>query len=327
MRPEDSDLQTAFDAILGAMTRGQQDLVASWLAKGLLPHFLHPDAVKKYFPLWEQHGFHLTLNHYYSPIPDTRELPQGLWEGESELIGIQMNEEGQLHFLRTVFPQYQHEYGQFSADQCGDPYRFHFGNPAFDGTDALVLYCMVRHFRPSTIVEVGSGYSTLLSASAAALNGQTSLVCIEPYPTDIVNGLPGMSQLIKTRVEDVELDLFKRLGPNDILFIDSTHVGRIGGDVLYLFLQVLPILQPGVVVHVHDIFLPREYPKTWIMNHHLFWNEQYLLQTFLLFNFAFEVLFCNSFMGLRHSAEMKKTFPNSPWWGGASFWMRRKSAA
>lgn len=326
MEMEEDELEAAFQVVLQAIVKGQDDLVASWLAKRVIPQYLHPDAMRRYFQLWEEYGFHITLNHYYSPVPDTRKLPQGPWDREPKLIGIQMNEEGQLHFLRAIFPQFQDECAKFLAIATEDPHKFHFGNGAFDGTDALVLHCMVRHFRPSRIVEVGSGYSTRVSATAAALNGRTALVCIDPYPDNVVSVLPGVSQLIRKRVEDVELDLFKALDANDILFIDSTHVARIGGDVVYLFLQVLPILQPGVIVHIHDIFFPHEYPKAWIMDHHLFWNEQYLLQAFLLFNAHFEVLFCNNFMGLRHLAEMKKIFPNSPWWGGCSFWMRRKSA-
>ena len=91
----------------------------------------------------------------------------------------------------------------------------------------------------------------------------------------------------------------------------------------YLFLEVLPRLRPGVIVHVHDIFPPHEYRRDWVMEEFRFWNEQYLLQAFLVFNAGFEILFANNFMGLRHFAEMKAAFPHSPWWGGGSFWMRR----
>ena len=138
--------------------------------------------------------------------------------------------------------------------------------------------------------------------------------------------LPGLAAVIARPVQEVDLALFERLEPADILFIDSTHVVRTGGDVPFLYLEVLPRLRPGVIVHLHDVFLPREYPQSWLTEHHLFWNEQYLLHAFLLFNAAFEVLFANQYIALRHQAALRDVFPHSPWWDrGGSFWMRRMS--
>ena len=109
----------------------------------------------------------------------------------------------------------------------------------------------------------------------------------------------------------------------DILFIDSSHVAQIGSDVTYLFLEIIPRLHPGVVVHIHDIFLPMEMRKEWVLDEMRFWTEQYLLQAFLAFNREFEVLMANSYLGLYHVDVLRATFPRSPWWGGGSFWMRR----
>jgi hypothetical protein len=136
-------------------------------------------------------------------------------------------------------------------------------------------------------------------------------------------GFAGLTSLIPSKVEEVSLDLFTELEPSDVLFIDSSHVVRTGGDVTYLFLEVLPRLRPGVVVHVHDIFLPREYPREWVTEELRFWTEQYLLQAFLVFNSAFRVLFANSYVGARYATDLRETFPSSPWWGGGSFWMQR----
>ena len=269
---------------------------------------------------------HVTPVHFYSPIPDTRTLPAALWDHARNPLGVDFNEAGQLRYLREVFPQYQSEYDLFPSAPTAIPHQFHFNNPAFDGTDALVLYCFVRHFRPQSIVEVGAGYSTRVSAQAALVNGNTQLICIEPYPArELVDGFPGLTRLIQTPAQKVPLDTFESLQAGDILFIDSTHVTKCGSDVNFLFLEVLPLLQPGVVVHVHDIFLPDEFPQNWIKDYHYFWNEQYLLQAFLAFNAQFEVLFSNALMGKKYTADMQKTFPKSqPWWGGSSFWMRRR---
>ena len=128
-------------------------------------------------------------------------------------------------------------------------------------------------------------------------------------------------------MQAVPLDVFARLGDGDILFIDSSHVARCGGDVPFLFLEVLPRLNRGVIVHVHDIFFPKEYPEEWLRQKFLFWNEQYLLQAFLAFNAAYEVVLSTSYLFHAYPDEVKATFPRSPWWGaGGSFWMRRTGA-
>jgi hypothetical protein len=211
-------------------------------------------------------------------------------------------------------------------EPTGVAHEFYLSNGAFEGTDALVLYCMVRHFRPNLVLEVGSGFSSRLSAQAALHNGNTEVVCIEPYPDEVLKrGFPGLTSLVSKRAQEVEVSFFDRLAAGDILFIDSSHVVKTGGDVTYLFLEVVPRLRPGVMVHVHDIFLPQEFPRSWIRDLHLFWTEQYLLQAFLAYNSEFEVLFANAYMGMRHQEEMQRTFPKSPWWGGGSFWIRRRT--
>jgi hypothetical protein len=300
-----------------------EDVVS--LLANVARRILHQPRKGDTFRLWERHGLHVLPVHYYSPIPDTRTLPDALWESESQLPGIDLNEAVQLSLLREVFPSLREEYNVLSRQATGCPHEFYFENGRFSGTDALALYCMIRHFRPGRILEVGSGFSSRLAAQAALKNGGTRLTCIEPYPDEVLRaGFPGLDSLIDKQVQDVPLAIFSELRANDILFIDSAHVVRIGGDVNYLFLEIIPRLRPGVIVHVHDIFFPKEYPREWVIDQMRFWNEQYLLQAFLAFNSAFEVLLCNSYLGLKHRSVMKATFPNSPWWGGGSFWMRRR---
>lgn len=301
------------------------DEIAALLAE-VLPRFAEPALLRKYFRLFEEHGVHVTPVHFFQPIPDMRTLGDELWTKMSELPGIDLNEAGQLRLLRDAFPRFRQEYEQLPLVPT-EPGRFYLNNGAFEGTDALALYCMIRHFRPSLILEVGSGFSSLLAAEAALKNGQTKLVCIEPYPSEFLKaGFPGLTSLITEKVQEVELSVFEQLGPNDVLFIDSSHVVKIGGDVNYLFLEVLPRLKPGVVVHVHDIFLPGEYHRGWILDNGWFWTEQYLLQAFLAFNSAFEILLANSYLGRKHIEELRRTFPSAPGHhAGGSFWMRRKS--
>jgi hypothetical protein len=299
------------------------DEAAELLAQSM-PPFASAPLYEKFFPLWEEHGFHLTPVHFYQPIPDTRTLATADWDKDSELVGIDMRDEAQLDLLRNAFPRFRSEFEAFPLERTDDPSELSLDNPLFSGTDALVLYCMVRHFKPKSMIEIGAGFSTRLSALAARRNQHTRLVSIEPYPDEgLKQGVPGLSELIERPVQDIEPALFEQLKRDDILFVDTSHVVRVGGDVNYLILEILPRLQSGVIVHFHDIFLPRDYPREWVLENYRFWTEQYLLHAFLSYNTAYEVLFANHYVGLKYGDLMRKCFPRSPWWGGLSFWMRR----
>jgi Methyltransferase domain len=276
----------------------------------------------EFFKLWQETGIHVTPVHFYQPVPDTRNLPDKLWQVPSQLPGIDINGPAQLEFLRHRFPQFREECNQFSSDNAD---AFNLTNGHFDGLDALVAYCMVRYFKPRTIIEVGSGYSSLILARAAVRNGNAPLICIEPFPLEFLEkDFPGLQILIRRRVEEIDYDFFSQLEAGDILFLDSSHTVKMGGDVTYLFLEILPRLKPGVVVHVHDIFFPFDYPRDWVMNECRFWSEQYLLQSFLAFNNAFEILLCNNYLSTYYMAELQAAFPQLPSCGGGSFWMQRR---
>jgi len=137
-------------------------------------------------------------------------------------------------------------------------------------------------------------------------------------------GFPGLQTLMEKNVQEIDLEFFFQLQSGDFLFIDSSHTIKIGGDVNYLFLEVLLRLNPGVIVHVHDVFLPFEYRRDWVLDEFRFWTEQYLLQAFLTFNSEFEVLLANYYLSHYHQEHLKAAFPDLPRWIGGSFWMRRK---
>jgi hypothetical protein len=295
------------------------------LLSRVLPVYVLESCRVRYFPLWEEHGFHLSPVHFYEPIPDTRTLTDALLEKESELVGIDIREADQLDLLRKVFPQFRAEYAEIPREPAADPKQFYLNNGYFTGADALVYYGMVRHFKPQLLIEVGSGFSSRLAAQACLRNGHGELICIEPNPDQVLrDGFPGLTMLIAKRVEEVGFDLFQRLRANDILFIDSSHVVRCGGDVNCLLLEIVPRLNPGVIVHLHDILLPQEYGRAWVIDRYRFFSEQYLLQAFLTFNTEFHVLFANRYMALKHQGEMAALFPNSSGFGSTSFWMRRR---
>lgn len=285
---------------------------------------------RRHFNEWQQAGFTLMPTHYYSPVPDAGRLRPQDFGRISDLPGISMQPASQMDFLNKCAP-FQAEYAQFPAAATECASKFHFNNGTFESPDAEVLHVMVRQLQPRRIIEIGSGYTTLVSAAACESNRiengvACEFVAIEPYPNALFrNPIPGLTRLIDSRLEDIDLEMFSRLGENDILFIDSSHVMKLGSDVYLEYLEILPRLKPGVFVHIHDIFLPAEYPKRWITDEHVFWNEQYVLQAFLAFNSAFHVVWAGSYMHRHHPGSLAEAFPsyNPQRSLPGSFWMRK----
>jgi hypothetical protein len=288
------------------------------------------------YDIFSRHGYHLLKKHYFLPIPDRAELGDDFWEGQSELVGIEMNEAGALALLRDVFPPYVAEFDRlFPLHPTDDPQQFYLINGNFMAVDAHVYYSFIRHLRPRRVVEIGSGYSTLVAAACAQKLEQEGeaaphLTAIEPFPSPFLRaGFPGLSRLIEEKVQDVDLGVFTSLEAGDILFIDSTHVLRAGGDVQLEYCEILPRLAPGVVVHIHDISLPKPYPRVYIEKNHYYWNEQYVLQTFLAFNSRFEVLWPGNYMMVKFPELVRRGFPSFdamresfPQSEPSSFWLR-----
>lgn len=274
-----------------------------------------PRLVYKSFETWQRFGYHITPNHYSQPIPDTRRLAPSLWAQLSDLPGLEMREQQQIEMLRAFMLRYRAEYATLPLNPEGLAHRYYFRNGSFESVDAEILYCMIRHFRPKHLIEIGLGWSTLLSAEAIARNADEGnpceLISIDPSPSeDLHQKVCGAAKLIQKPVEVVPLHVFGALRENDILFIDSSHVVRIGGDVLYELLQVVPRLRKGVLIQLHDIFLPAEYPREWVLQQKLFYSEQYLLQAFLAFNRTYDVVWGGSYMHLRHPDLLEAAFPS-----------------
>ncbi len=279
----------------------------------------------EWFRLWEAQDIHVTPVHYYEPLPDSRTLEDSIWTKDRSLPGVDLNPASQERLLRVACPPFSEEYNAIPIEPTLDTHGFYLRNGRFEGLDAMLAYCLVRHFQPRRIIEVGAGFSTLIMARAALRNGATELHSIEPFPDKFLSrGIPGLTSLQVSQVEEIEPSYFSCLDAGDFLFIDTSHVVRIGGDVNYLFLEVLPLLNPGVIVHVHDIFLPFEYPQDWILKKRRFWTEQYLLQAFLIHNSEYEVLISSGYLSHHFPEEVKKIFPIAAPWGGGSFWMKRK---
>ena len=312
-------------AVVSRAKRFARDITARAIAP-LLRRLAHDP---RYFQLWQGHDFHVLPCSYYQPICDTRGLPLSLWNRVSDLPGLDMREEQQKQLLSEIVERFTDEYTCIPHGASTEEFGYYLGNVAFEAVDAEMLFGLIRLLKPQRMYEIGSGFSTLLAADALRrnrLDGQSCrFVAIEPYPPkELEAKLPNDVELWRVPVQDVSLDQFESLCENDVLFIDSSHVCKVGSDVQFLFLEVLPRIRPGVAVHVHDIFIPVEYPKQWVVDWHRFWNEQYLLQTFLSFNTAFEVLWAGQWMHIKHPDLLMKAFPSyKPGVSPASFWFRR----
>ena len=235
---------------------------------------------------------------FYSPLPVLAEVAETreLWDRPSELVGVDYDLEAMKSLLAALVETHG---GEFDALPPHGEIRGLGYGPGFPVIDALTTYLMVRDLRPARYVEIGSGLSTYYAWLAAAANGRDGraceMTCVDPFPTGRLNELrePAVHAVV-SKVEAADVGLFEALEAGDVLFIDSTHVLKLGGDVAFLFLEVLPRLRPGVVVHVHDIHFPYNTPypaEQYIFRAKwpLYRTEAMLLQAFLSFNREFEI--------------------------------------
>lgn len=288
---------------------------------------LRTKALKASFGFFQRLGVHVLPVHYYSPVPDTRELraTQDAWFRPSPMRGVELDVEGQLERLEDLGRHAAHlaDLPDFETMQ-----RAGLG-PGYGEVEAHVLTAMILEHRPARVIEVGCGVSSLYTLDALDHNGHGALHCIEPYPGPALRAMQRERlQLQTARVQDVPVSLFESLEPNDILFIDSSHVSKLASDVDYLFLEVLPALARGVLIHVHDISLPWPCPddvEGWIYGRQMFWNENALMHAFLCFNSAFRVLLSLSCLHHEHPKALARSIaaydPNRH--DPTSLWLRK----
>ncbi|MCE5288320.1 MAG: class I SAM-dependent methyltransferase [Nocardiaceae bacterium] len=250
------------------------------------------------------------VRRYYDPFFDERKsiYPLGTTR---ELPGIDLGSERQLALLSEL--DYADEFLAALANQDSSGRVFDIRNDFYGPGDAELLYAMIRRLRPRTIIEVGSGNSTLIARLALAANQRVDdsyhcrHICIEPFEA---RWLPATgAEVIRERVEVVDRGLFDQLGANDLLFIDSSHTIRPQGDVVVEYLEILPRLAAGVVVHVHDMFTPRDYPREWVVGRRDMWDEQYLVEAFLTHNSQWEVMLATNYLYRDHHAALAQVCP------------------
>jgi hypothetical protein len=282
-------------------------------------------------------GFLALPVHYYSPIPELQDLDRrDVWARESKLAGINFRPDKQVKLLTELGERFGAECS-FPERATADEGEFHLANDNFSFGCAASLHSIIRKYVPKRVVEIGSGNSSKVIARALAMNHAegappTDYRIVDPYPSTFTRDrLVGVSQVIAERVEVIDPSSLLALTTDDILFIDTGHTVRIGGDVNFLFLDILPRLAPGVLVHVHDVNLPFEYEREYTAGQpgtfRRLWTEAYLLQAFLSCNRDFEVLLAMRYLMLRHSVAFGQAVAHHrPAQGRAlssSFWIRR----
>lgn len=280
-------------------------------------------------------GFLPVPVHYYSPIPDVGDLKKReIWSKVSPMYGIDFNVHGQIKLLSHLGSSFGNEC-VWPLTSEGDDTSFHLANDNFSYGCAAALYSMIRHFHPKRFIEIGSGNSSKIISQALKTNSLAGHNCeytiIDPYPRISKTQIEIFhTNLIADRVEMVDPNIFEELQENDILFIDSSHVVKIGDDVNFLFLDIIPKLKPGVIIHVHDISLPDEYPSSYALSETFrqFWTEQYLLQAYLSHNQDIEILLAMHFLQSRYANDFQKAFshynPSVHKLISGSFWFRNK---
>ncbi len=255
---------------------------------------------------------------FYSPLPVLSEVAEtrGLWDRPSELVGVHHDLEAMKALLAALIDAHG---GEFEALPPHGELRALGYGPGFPVIDALTTWLMVREFRPARYIEVGSGLSTYYAWLAAAANGREGssceMTCIDPFPTGRLRDLEDpVVEAVVSKVEATDPGVFAELDAGDVLFIDSTHVLKLGGDVAFLFLEVLPRLRPGVVVHIHDIHFPYNTPypaEQYIFRAKwpLYRTEAMLLQAFLSFNREFEIMLSAPMIRHADEAFLERTIP------------------
>ncbi len=281
----------------------------------------------------QKRGFHFQPRDYYSPLNDLDFLAanRDLWNDRPLPAGIDWDLDKQLALLGGI-AHYAYELRDVPFNASTEtPISYYWNNNFWRGLDAFVHYALLRHLKPRRVVEIGCGWSSLLLKRAVCSTElrdgiRASVHQIEPYPRpEIMSVLPTHWTREETTLQRATLANVEMLKEGDVLFYDGSHVARVASDVNWFFFEVLPRTAPGVVIHVHDIFWPADYPETWIFERGQTWNEQYVLQAFLMYNRDFELILANAAIVNQHRSELSGMFGvlADNLGGGGSVWFKR----
>jgi len=260
---------------------------------------------------------------FYSNTPTVRDIETSFEYAEPDgpFRAPGLFDDGRLRRFVEDLSAYSHEFDPPVSGDNRKPDGYFWENPSFSWSDAMAYYTIIRHVKPSRVVEVGSGFSTLVALLAFEKNGGGEIWCVEPFPHPLLKERRDRINLVEEPVQNLAPDFFNSiLADGDILFIDSTHTVKSGSDCLHLYLRVLPGIAKDIYVHAHDICLPYPMPMNRVLEKRRHWTEQYLLYAYLLDNPKVEVLFGSFYNKLRFRDLMHKFMDGKRGAGGGSFW-------
>lgn len=268
--------------------------------------------------------------HFYSPVISIEEIKKRefeIWKNTEidGILGIDLKTLEQKKLVKQ-FSQYYNEI-PFKPEKQPN-IRYYFENGYYSYTDGVILYSIMRHFKPRKIIEIGSGFSSavMLDTNELFFKNQIDLTFIDPYLDRLFSLITEEDRkkikVIESDVQLISLDIFRKLESGDILFVDSTHVTKTGSDVNYILFEILPILNSGVLIHFHDVFYPFEYPKQWVFKGYN-WNEVYILKAFLMYNDKFEIKVFSEYLH-KHHKDTFIEFPLSYLNTGGNLWIEKK---
>jgi hypothetical protein len=257
-------------------------------------------------------------------LPFLRRHPE-LWRKREIPRGVAWDIDGQVELIRRL-GGYASELADVPLGPEHRPGEFVWGNGSFGAADAYAYYGLVRELKPRHVVEVGAGASSLVLGRALAANGgDADVTLIEPGPRwQVLGELPMGWRVVETIVQQADTRIFESLGDGDVLFYDGSHCAAAGSDVNWMFFEVLPRLAPGVWIHFHDVHWPLDYPAEWVLHEGLTWNEQYLLQTFLMHNDAYRVRLAMAMLTVERGQVIRELFPERPY--GSGVWLEKTQA-
>ncbi len=272
--------------------------------------------------LGDRWGYVIRQRHYYEPFPEPELLRPEVILQRRASRAVDWNLPAQQELIGALVA-----YGA-ELQSIQEQGTFDFANDLYGALDAALYYALIRHRQPQRIVEIGSGFSSQIAALAIARNRGGSITCIEPYPQPWLTELGDRITLRSQKLSEVPLEFFQQLQSNDILFIDSTHTVRFQSDVCQELLEIMPLLNPGVWIHWHDVFFPYDYPVRWLAEERRNWSEQYMLEAFLSFNDRFAVRLANHWVSLEYPDLCAALWPEVQQWQGqthrcAGFWCEK----
>lgn len=273
----------------------------------------------------QAHKVNIIPANFYSNIPLIDEIENSFEYRlpESQIYNTEIFDREKIHQFVDDICQYSIEFSPPNDGDRENPAGYYWANPAFSYADAMAYYCILRHIKPHHVLEIGSGFSTLIADQALKKNGAGHITLIEPYPKGFLKNLDTVDNIIESFAQDIPVADFVNLVESaNVWFIDSTHTVKIGSDCLYIYLKIMPAVATDLFVHTHDVYLPFGMPKQKALETHIYWTEQYLLYAYMLDNPKIEILFGSTYVERIIPDAMHRLMAGKYPGGGGSLWYK-----